>query len=40
MLFICAGAFNISKPQDILPELLGRLPVRVDLNMLTKKDFK
>lgn len=40
ILFVCAGAFNISKPTDILPELLGRLPVTVRLQTLTKKEFK
>jgi len=39
ILFICAGAFSMSKPEDLLPELLGRLPIRVDLKMLTKEDF-
>ena len=40
ILFICAGAFNISKPTDILPELMGRLPVQVNLQTLTKTEFK
>lgn len=40
ILFICAGAFSISKPTDIMPELLGRLPNRIQLQPLTKKDFK
>lgn len=39
ILFICAGAFSMSKPENLLPELLGRLPVRVELKMLTKEDF-
>lgn len=40
ILFVCAGAFNISKPTDLLPELLGRLPIQVQLQTLTKKEFK
>ena len=40
ILFICAGAFTISKPTDIMPELLGRLPNRIHLQPLSKKDFK
>ncbi len=40
ILFVCAGAFNISKPDDILPELQGRLPVIVKLDMLTRKEFE
>lgn len=40
ILFICAGAFNVSKPKDILPELQGRLPIQVHLKTLTKKEFK
>ena len=40
ILFICAGAFNVSKPKDILPELQGRLPIQVNLKTLTKKEFK
>ena len=40
ILFICAGAFNVSKPKDILPELQGRLPIQVQLKTLTKKEFK
>jgi ATP-dependent HslUV protease ATP-binding subunit HslU len=39
ILFIASGAFHQSKPSDLLPELQGRLPVRVRLNALTKKDF-
>jgi len=39
MLFICAGAFHQSKPTDLLPELQGRLPVRVELRPLTEEDF-
>lgn len=39
ILFIAAGAFHISKVQDLIPELQGRFPVRVELDNLTKKDF-
>ncbi|MBW1914060.1 MAG: ATP-dependent protease ATPase subunit HslU [Deltaproteobacteria bacterium] len=39
MLFIAAGAFNISKPSDLLPELQGRFPIRVELDSLSKNDF-
>ncbi len=39
MLFIAAGAFNQSKPSDLMPELQGRLPIRVELDDLTKEDF-
>lgn len=39
MLFIGAGAFHISKPTDLIPELQGRFPVRVELENLTKDDF-
>lgn len=39
MLFIGAGAFHMSKPSDLIPELQGRLPIRVELNKLTKDDF-
>jgi len=39
ILFIAAGAFNVSKPSDLLPELQGRFPIRVELNPLTKDDF-
>jgi len=39
ILFIAAGAFNISKPSDLLPELQGRFPIRVELNSLSMKDF-
>jgi ATP-dependent HslUV protease ATP-binding subunit HslU len=38
-LFIAAGAFHISKPSDLIPELQGRFPVRVELDSLTKEDF-
>ena len=40
ILFIASGAFHISKPSDMLPELQGRLPIRVELDSLTKDDFK
>jgi ATP-dependent HslUV protease ATP-binding subunit HslU len=40
MLFIAAGAFHISKPSDLIPELQGRFPIRVELDSLTKDDFK
>lgn len=39
ILFIASGAFHISKPSDLLPELQGRLPIRVALKSLTKEDF-
>lgn len=39
ILFIAAGAFNVSKPSDLLPELQGRFPIRVELEPLTKEDF-
>ena len=39
ILFIAAGAFNGSKPSDLLPELQGRFPIRVELNSLTEEDF-
>ena len=40
ILFIASGAFHLSKPSDMLPELQGRLPIRVELDSLTKEDFK
>lgn len=40
ILFIASGAFHISKPSDLLPELQGRLPIRVELKALTKEDFR
>ena len=40
ILFIASGAFHVSSPSDLLPELQGRLPIRVGLNALTKDDFK
>ena len=39
ILFIAAGAFHIAKPSDLLPELQGRFPIRVELQPLTKEDF-
>jgi ATP-dependent HslUV protease ATP-binding subunit HslU len=39
ILFVAAGAFHISKPSDLIPELQGRFPIRVELNDLTKDDF-
>lgn len=39
ILFIAAGAFHISKPSDLIPELQGRFPIRVNLDPLTKEDF-
>ena len=39
ILFICSGAFHLSKPSDLLPELQGRLPIRVELKALTHEDF-
>lgn len=39
ILFICSGAFHLSKPSDLLPELQGRLPIRVELQPLTHEDF-
>jgi ATP-dependent HslUV protease ATP-binding subunit HslU len=40
VLFICSGAFHLSKPSDMLPELQGRLPIRVSLASLNKDDFR
>ena len=40
ILFIASGAFHIAKPSDMLPELQGRLPIRVELRALTKEDFE
>ncbi len=40
VLFIAAGAFHISKPSDLIPELQGRFPIRVELESLTADDFK
>ena len=39
ILFIASGAFHVSKPSDMLPELQGRLPIRVELRALTEEDF-
>jgi len=39
ILFIAAGAFHLAKPSDLIPELQGRFPIRVELKPLTKKDF-
>lgn len=39
ILFVAAGAFHISKPSDLIPELQGRFPIRVELDNLTKEDF-
>src|SRR3712207_1404946 len=40
ILFIASGAFHLSKPSDLLPELQGRLPIRVELSALTRDDFR
>ena len=40
ILFIAAGAFHMSKPSDLIPELQGRFPIRVELDSLTAEDFK
>jgi ATP-dependent HslUV protease ATP-binding subunit HslU len=39
ILFIASGAFNVSKPSDLLPELQGRFPIRVELDALKRDDF-
>jgi ATP-dependent HslUV protease ATP-binding subunit HslU len=39
ILFIASGAFHVAKPSDLLPELQGRLPIRVELRALTEDDF-
>ena len=39
LLFIAAGAFHVAKPSDLIPELQGRFPIRVELSTLTKEDF-
>jgi len=39
ILFIAAGAFHVSKPSDLIPELQGRFPIRVELKSLTQEDF-
>ena len=40
ILFIASGAFHVSKPSDLLPELQGRLPIRVELQALSRQDFR
>lgn len=40
ILFVAAGAFHVSKPSDLIPELQGRLPIRVELDNLTEADFR
>ncbi|WP_430513734.1 ATP-dependent protease ATPase subunit HslU [Pannonibacter phragmitetus] len=40
ILFIASGAFHVAKPSDLLPELQGRLPIRVELKALTQEDFR
>jgi ATP-dependent HslUV protease ATP-binding subunit HslU len=40
ILFIASGAFHVAKPSDLLPELQGRLPIRVELNALSREDIK
>jgi len=40
VLFVASGAFHVAKPSDLLPELQGRLPIRVELNALTREDFR
>lgn len=40
ILFIASGAFHVAKPADLLPELQGRLPIRVELQALTREDFR
>jgi ATP-dependent HslUV protease ATP-binding subunit HslU len=40
ILFIASGAFHVAKPSDLLPELQGRLPIRVELRPLTEEDFR
>jgi ATP-dependent HslUV protease ATP-binding subunit HslU len=39
VLFVAAGAFHVSKPSDLIPELQGRFPIRVELKSLTEADF-
>ena len=39
ILFIAAGAFHVAKPSDLIPELQGRFPIRVELEPLTREDF-
>ncbi len=40
ILFIASGAFHVAKPSDLLPELQGRLPIRVELQALSRDDFR
>ncbi|HRN85308.1 MAG TPA: AAA family ATPase, partial [Hyphomicrobium sp.] len=40
VLFIASGAFHVAKPADLLPELQGRLPIRVELKALSREDFR
>lgn len=40
ILFICSGAFQVARPSDLIPELQGRLPIRVELSALSAKDFE
>jgi ATP-dependent HslUV protease ATP-binding subunit HslU len=40
ILFIASGAFHVAKPSDLLPELQGRLPIRVELNALSREDMR
>lgn len=40
MLFVASGAFHLSRPSDLIPELQGRFPIRVELNSLSAQDFK
>jgi ATP-dependent HslUV protease ATP-binding subunit HslU len=40
VLFVASGAFHVAKPSDLLPELQGRLPIRVELSALTRDDFR
>jgi ATP-dependent HslUV protease ATP-binding subunit HslU len=40
ILFIASGAFHVAKPSDLLPELQGRLPIRVELASLSREDFR
>ena len=40
ILFIASGAFHLSKPSDLIPEMQGRLPIRVELTSLSSKDFE
>lgn len=40
ILFICSGAFQVARPSDLIPELQGRLPIRVELSALTAEDFE